>query len=139
MAAAASEYERIGGHDGVVRLVDSFYDHMDTLPAARTIRALHDDDQSADRHKLTAFLSGWMGGPKLYWHRANATELHRRHRHLPVDTDARDAWLLCMSAALEETVDEEALRTRLKLRFTAVAGRVVNEEGEAKGGCPRHG
>jgi hemoglobin len=132
-----SAYEQLGGQAGVVRLVDRFYDLMDSLEVAAAIRALHDDDLTADRHKLAAFLSGWLGGPKLYWHRHTPGELHARHRHLPVDEAAKEAWLACMRGALADTVEDEGLRERLGRRFTAVAGRVVNRGAPTSFDAPR--
>jgi hemoglobin len=122
-------YERIGGHQAIVDLVDRFYTHMDTLPEAAGIRALHDDDLSSDRHKLAAFLSGWMGGPPLYWHEYGHPMLRKRHLHLPIDTSARDAWLLCMSRALDDTVADAELRTFLLSKFTDVADHMRNRPG----------
>ena len=34
-------YDLLGGEDGIRRLVDRFYDLMDTAPEAATVRALH--------------------------------------------------------------------------------------------------
>lgn len=121
-----SDYEAIGGHPGVVRLVDAFYANMDALPVAAAIRALHDDDLTADRHKLVAFLSGWLGGPPLYWETWGAPAVRQRHAHLPVDRDAVEAWLTCMARALEETVPDPALRADLQRRFRLVAEHVRN-------------
>lgn len=129
MSESPSPYERLGGHDAVVRLVDRFYTHMDTLPEAAGIRALHDDDLTPDRHKLAAFLSGWLGGPPLYWEQYGHPMLRRRHMHLPVDRAAASAWMLCMTCALEEVVDDPALRTFLVDRFATVADHVRNVPG----------
>lgn len=121
-----SDYEQIGGHEGLTTLVDRFYTHMDTRPEAAAIRALHADDLTSDRHKLAAFLSGWLGGPPLYWHEYGHPKLRQRHMHLPIDSAARDAWLFCMRAALEETVEDAALRSNLERRFTAAATHLRN-------------
>lgn len=123
-----TDYDAIGGHDAVARLVDRFYTHMDTLPAAQGIRALHDDDLSSDRHKLTAFLSGFFGGPKLYWQAYGHPALRRRHQHLPIDTDAARQWLLCMRHALDDVVEDAALRRHLLRRFSAAAMHIRNTE-----------
>lgn len=123
---SASLYDQLGGQAAVQRLVDRFYHHMDTRPDAAAIRALHDDDLTADRHKLAAFLSGWLGGPGLYWERWDHATLHARHRHLPVDDDARGAWLRCMAAALDEVAPPPALRRTLDLKFAAAAAAVRN-------------
>ena len=119
-------YETIGGREAVVRLVDRFYDLMDTLPEAQNIRALHQDDLTADRHKLVAFLSGWLGGPSLYWEGTSDALVKRRHTHLPIDTAAARAWLRCMTGALETVVEDQALRRQLLRRFARVAMNARN-------------
>lgn len=129
MSDAPSYYDLVGGHAAVVRLVDRFYAHMDTLPEAAAIRALHDDDLTADKHKLAAFLSGWLGGPPLYWEQYGHPMLRRRHGHLPIDTAAARAWMLCMTAALEEVVADPPLRAFLIERFAGVADHVRNTPG----------
>ncbi len=42
--AEVSMFDRIGGAVAVDRLVEAFYGHMDKLPEAATIRAMHDAD-----------------------------------------------------------------------------------------------
>jgi len=129
MSDERSYYDQVGGHAAVVRLVDRFYAAMDTLPEAATIRALHDDDLTADKHKLAAFLSGWLGGPPLYWEQYGHPMLRRRHGHLPVDSSAARAWMLCMTTALEEVVADPALRAFLIERFAGVADHIRNTPG----------
>jgi hemoglobin len=126
MSDEQTPYEQIGGQAGVVRLVAAFYARMDTLPAAAAIRALHQDDLTSDRHKLAAFLSGWLGGPPLYWEAWGAPVIRERHRHLPIDADARRAWMLCMDGALDEAVADPGLRRNLSRRFAAIAAHVQN-------------
>ncbi|WP_458422696.1 globin domain-containing protein, partial [Pseudomonas aeruginosa] len=46
-------------------LVDRFYDRMDTLPEAKTIRAMHADELGLIRDVLKRYLTEWTGGPKL--------------------------------------------------------------------------
>ena len=56
-----SPYERLGGEQAVRKLVDRFYDLMDSLPEARHMRNLHPEDLAGSRDKLYKFLSGWLG------------------------------------------------------------------------------
>ncbi|TNE82758.1 MAG: globin, partial [Gammaproteobacteria bacterium] len=63
---ADSSYQAVGGLKGITRLVDRFYDLMDSLPEAKTLRAMHSLDLTDSRQKLVYFLSGWLGGPKLF-------------------------------------------------------------------------
>lgn len=125
---ARSDHDRLGGHDAVVALVERFYTHMDTRPEAQAIRALHDDDLTADKHKLAAFLSGWLGGPPLYWHEYGHPRLRMRHMHLPIDDAAAQAWLGCMRAALSDVCADPAFRDALMVRFTAAARHLRNVE-----------
>lgn len=63
---STSMFERIGGSATIDRLVDRFYDRMDTLPEAKVIRAMHADDLGLIRVVLKRYLTEWTGGPKLY-------------------------------------------------------------------------
>ena len=90
-----------GGEEGLIRLVDIFYDMMDTLPEAKTIREMHPKDLHLSRQKLAYFLSGWMGGPRLYMQHFGSINIPRVHMHLSIESEERDAWLLCMERALD--------------------------------------
>lgn len=103
-------FQRIGGAQTVERLVDLFYDRMDTLPEAAEIRAMHPADLGPTRDVLKRYLSEWTGGPKLYTPEKGHPRLRQRHMMVSIGEDERDAWLLCMRGALEETIhDREAL------------------------------
>ena len=119
--AELSPYERLGGEPAVRQLVDRFYELMDTLPEAKTIRDLHPAELAGSRDKLFKFLSGWLGGPPLYIEEFGHPRLRARHLPFPIGAAERDAWLLCMERALAETEMEELLRTHLlqSLRKTA--------------------
>jgi hemoglobin len=121
-------YQRIGGHDVIVRLVDAFYRAMDRLPEATTIRAMHAPDLGHTKAVLVNYLSEWTGGPRLYTPQRGAPMLRRRHQPFDIDTSARDAWMLCMRTALAEVVADEALRAELDAAFQKVANAVRNTE-----------
>jgi hemoglobin len=74
-------YDQIGGDAGVRRLVDRFYDLIDSSAEAATIRALHASSLKASRDKLHLYLSYWTGGPQTYVERNGHPRL--RARHLP--------------------------------------------------------
>lgn len=114
-------FERLGGQAGVRALVDKFYDLMDSLPEAATIRPLHPADLSGSRDKLFKFLCGWLGGPPLYVQEYGHPRLRARHISFPIGTAERDAWMLCMERALRDCDLDPLLRTHLlqSLRNTA--------------------
>ena len=59
-------FERLGGPVVLDRLVERFYELMDTLPEAEDIRAMHPDDLGQIKIDLKRYLTEWTGGPKLY-------------------------------------------------------------------------
>jgi hemoglobin len=119
-------YEALGGGPAVRALVDRFYDLMDTLPEAATIRAMHPADLASSREKLFLFLTGWLGGPPAYVERFGHPRLRMRHLPFAVDEAARDAWLQCMFQALDEHVADEMLRLQLRTGMARVADHMRN-------------
>jgi hemoglobin len=120
-------YQHMGGEAAVRALVDRFYDLMDTLPEAWEIRKLHPQDLSGSRDKLFKFLSGWLGGPPLYQQEYGHPMLRRRHLPFPIDTQARDQWMLCMNQALDEQPMEPELREAVRRAFAGLADHMRNE------------
>jgi hemoglobin len=106
-------YEHVGGEAGVRKLVDRFYDLMDTLPEARDIRALHPPALDSSRDKLFWFLVGWLGGPPLYIERFGHPRLRARHLPFAIGGRERDQWMMCMTRAIDEQVADGALRAVL--------------------------
>jgi hemoglobin len=121
-----THFERIGGAEGVRRLVDRFYDLMDMEPEAAAIRVLHPPSLEASRDKLYLFLTGWLGGPPLYVERVGPPMLRARHLSFPIGDAERDAWMLCMGRALEEQEMPGELRDFLRDRFRALADHMRN-------------
>lgn len=104
-----SPYERLGGEPGVKNLVRRFYQLMDELPDAQTIREMHPDSLVGSEEKLFLFLSGWLGGPQLYVEKYGHPRLRGRHLPFAIDESARDAWMLCMTQAINELVTDDVL------------------------------
>lgn len=124
--ASLSPYSRIGGDAGIRRLVDRFYQLMDELPEAYAARKIHPADLTESANKLFDFLSGWLGGPQRYIEKYGQPMLRRRHLPYAIGPQARDEWLMCMRMALEETVEDEALRTALYAQFAQLGEHMCN-------------
>jgi hemoglobin len=97
-----ASFQAAGGETGLRRLIDMFFDRMGTDARFATIYALHPDDKEVSRDKLTRFLCGWLGGPKLYNEKYGAIGIPRVHAHLKIATPERDQWLTCMSETVAE-------------------------------------
>jgi hemoglobin len=108
-----ASYQAAGEYSGVQALVNCFYDYMEKEPEALTILRMHPRDLDESRDKLTRFLCGWLGGPKLFSEKYGPIKIPMAHKHLPVGDDERDAWLMCMQKA----VDEQSFSEEFKLYF----------------------
>ncbi len=102
-------YEKIGAEHGVRRLVDRFYDLMDEDPALRELRDMHAPDLGPMRQKLFEFMSGWLGGPPLYFERPTHACIVSAHLPFAIGARERDQWLAAMYRSLEQTsLNEES-------------------------------
>lgn len=124
--ATTSLFDRIGGSATIDRLVDRFYERMDTLPEAQVIRAMHADDLGVIRDVLKRYLTEWTGGPRLYSVEKGHPLLRQRHIGFAIGDAERDAWMLCMRGALEETVTDSAARQDLDTALSGLADWMRN-------------
>jgi hemoglobin len=122
-------FVRIGGAEAVDRLVESFYGRMDRLPEARLIRDMHLADLGHIKDTLKRYLGEWLGGPKLYSAEKGHPRLRARHLAFKIGAPERDAWLLCMSGALEEAVDDLETRETIEAAFATLADWMRNQPG----------
>jgi hemoglobin len=123
----ASAYDIIGGEPGVRRLVDTFYDYMDSLEEVRDIRQMHAKSLRISREKLFLFLSGWLGGPDLYVQKYGHPMLRRRHLPFPIGTKERDQWMLCMKKALADMHLGNKVEQQLTNAFMQTADHMRNK------------
>jgi hemoglobin len=125
-APTQTPYELVGGDAGIRRLVDRFYDLMDSAPEAATVRALHAASLKASRDKLYLYLSYWTGGPQTYIEQRGHPMLRARHLPFTISSRERDEWLWCMDRALNEQAMPDALREQLRDRLHALADHMRN-------------
>lgn len=120
-------YDSLGGDAGIRRLVDRFYDLMDTAPEAVNVRALHATSLKASREKLYKYLTGWTGGPPLYEQEYGHPRLRMRHFPFAIGARERDEWLWCMDTALDEHEAPPELKTFLREKLHALADHMRNQ------------
>jgi len=123
-----ARFDRIGGADAVARLVDTFYARMDAAPEAATIRAMHRDDLTPTKEVLTRYLTEWLGGPPLYSSERGHPRLRRRHLGFSIGPSERDAWMRCMTGAVETVVSDETMRGELLAAFSKLADWLRNDK-----------
>ena len=101
---------------------------MDTLPVAETIKNMHPPDLAESRKKLTYFLCGWLGGPKLFSQHYGPISIPGFHKQFLIGYKERDAWLFCMQQAIAVQPFDDQFKEYLlaALRIPAERVRQVN-------------
>lgn len=128
-----SPYQLLGGEEGVRKLAETFYEVMDELPEAETIRKMHAESLVDVKQKLFEYLSGWMGGPHHYHKKYGTICLTKPHQPYAIGPAERDQWLMCMDEALRRIGASDELKAMLKEPMFGIADAIRNTEGS---GCP---
>ena len=126
-----SLYDLIGGDAGVLKLVNSFYDIIETHPEAHKLHVLHLRGNGVAHARVAQFkfLSAFLGGPKLYFEEHGHANIRAIHEHVEIDEVAKDIWLNCMSLAIDDIGLEITTKRKLMLNFRVIAERLVNHNG----------
>ena len=98
--ATRSLYDRAGGMPFFDDLVARFYVGVADDDVLRPLYP--EADLGPAQRRLTLFLAQYWGGPRTYDDERGHPRLRMRHAPFPIDTMARDRWLVHMRAALAE-------------------------------------
>lgn len=124
-----NSYTMAGKLSGITKLVDEFYNNMNAFSESEKIRDMHPRDLSESRKKLTYFLSGWLGGPKLYSKNYGSINIPLAHKHLSVGIEESAAWLLCMQKSIDTQPYEETFKVYLMEQLRVPAERIRKVSG----------
>lgn len=118
------------GQAKIEELVEAFYkrvqQHPDLIP-------IFPDDFSETIRKQKQFLTQFFGGPPLYIEEHGHPMLRARHLPFKITPTRRDAWLSCMSGAMNEVEIEEPYRSAMFERLTMTANHMMNTPEDEKG------
>ncbi|WP_439541923.1 group II truncated hemoglobin [Hyphomicrobium sp.] len=118
-----SLYELIGADKGLRALIETFYDIVEFEPEGELLLTLHRRGHGVAHSRIEQFdfLSGFLGGPRLYVEHHGHSDVRAMHEHVDVSEEARDAWLKCMAIAIDRVGLPNDLKQRLMMPFTHVA------------------
>ena len=125
--ASQTIYEAAGGDETFRRLVDTFYQGVETEPA---LRPLYPEDLTESREHLFLFLTQYFGGPPRYNALRGHPRLRMRHMPFAIGVRERDAWLRHMRHAVETLGIAEPVRGVLLQYFENAADFLVNQPNE---------
>lgn len=107
---------------------------MDQQPEAAELRRLHGDSLELAADKLACFLSGWLGGPKLFQEKYGSIAIPAFHAQWPIDESLSGTWLACMAAAIARQPYTPEFADYLLTQLRVPAQRIVqasrNRHGE---------
>jgi len=133
-----SLYELVGGEDGVRNLVETFYDIVEFEPEGQVLHTLHLRGHGVAHSRIEQlnFLSGFLGGPRLYLQKYGHANVRQMHEHVEINAEAKDVWLRCMAMAIDRVGFPAAIKARLMAPFTRVAALLVNKNSpeDSRGG-----
>jgi len=136
-AGANPHFTRLGGVAVIEQLVERFYALMDSLPEAATIRAMHGPNLAPVKEVLVRYLTEWTGGPQAYSAERGHPRLRRKHLPFAIGQAERDAWMLCMTQALDDVVADPELKNQLTRAFAKTADFIRNDKGSSHDHHPR--
>jgi len=123
-------YDRVGGETGLRALVETFYDIVEFEPEGRELHLLHLRGHGVAHSRIEqfAFLSGFLGGPRLYVEMHGHSNVREMHAHVEIGASVRDAWLNCMSIAIDRVGLSADVKKDLMTNFTRVASMLKNRD-----------
>lgn len=124
-AEAQSPFARVGGAEGVRRIVDRFYDLMENDPAYAALRAMHADDLAPMRESLAGFLTAWLGGPRDWFAQHPGTCIMSAHAHFPITPETAGQWIDAMRRAMVDTGVDPDLAGAMEEAMTRMAGAMT--------------
>jgi hemoglobin len=125
-----SLYERVGGEGRLRELVEVFYDIVEFEPDGEPLHLLHLRGHGVAHSRIEQFnfLSGFLGGPKLYVEKFGHSNVREMHAHVEINAEARDAWLKCMGIAIDRVGLSSDVKDELMSNFTRVAFMLKNTD-----------
>ena len=121
-------YDRVGGMDFFVRLVDEFYGGVVRDEVLWPLYPEQSDLVGA-KHRLTTFLAQYWGGPATYTQERGHPKLRMRHLPFHLGPLERDRWLVHMAAAVEAVTVDADVRVELMNYFVPAAEHLRNDTG----------
>jgi hemoglobin len=118
-------FDRVGGAEFFVALVDRFYDGV---ADDDVLRPLYPDDLTDSKRWLALFLMQYWGGPGDYGAERGHPRLRMRHFPFRITTTEAERWWAHMKAAVESSDAAPAERAELLHYFESAATFLINSD-----------
>lgn len=115
-------YEEIG-KERLNKLIDIFYSKVAENPK---LKPIFPDDLTETARKQKQFQTQYLGGPNIYTEEHGHPMLKARHMPFKVTPERAQAWLECMSEAMDEIGLEGKFRDVYFQRLVLTAHHMIN-------------
>ena len=121
--------DKLGGEDALKKLVEHFYDLVESKPEGAQIVRLHMDGHgiSATRKGQFEFLCGFFGGRQYYKEHHGHMNVKLIHEHIPIMQEDAENWLKLWDKALADLGHSGAHVERVRATLRRVALKLVND------------
>lgn len=127
MVRVSTYYEEVGGHETFRRITERFYQEVARDEILKPMYP--EEDLGPAERRLRMFLEQYWGGPHTYNDERGHPRLRMRHVPYTIGPIERDAWLRCMTIAIDsieaDVLDAEH-RTALMNYMNMAAQSLVN-------------
>ncbi|MFJ8261768.1 globin [Rummeliibacillus sp. NPDC094406] len=115
-------YEEIG-KEKLYKLIDIFYSKVAKNPK---LKPIFPDDLSETARKQKQFQTQYLGGPNIYTEEHGHPMLKARHMPFKITPERAQAWLECMSEAMDEVGLDGKFRDVYYQRLVLTAHHMIN-------------
>ena len=115
-------YEEIG-KEKLNKMIDIFYSKVAKNPK---LKPIFPDDLTETARKQKQFQTQYLGGPNLYTEEHGHPMLKARHMPFKITPERAQAWLECMSEAMDEVGLEGKFREIYYKRLVLTAHHMIN-------------
>lgn len=121
--------DQIGGEKTVKKLVEIFYDLIETHPSGRGILELHQNGHGLRHARLEQFdfMCGFLGGRRYYFEKHKHMNVKQIHEHVDIRKEDAENWLECMDMAMEKCKLEKSEAEKMRQTFQTVAQILINK------------
>ncbi len=120
-------YKQIGSEEPYFKLVDEFYAGVEQ---SCILRPLYPEKLDNAKRSLALFLIQRTGGRTTYSDEKGHPRMRARHMPFAIGKAERDAWIVCMNAALDKVTELKEVRSELDAFFDHFATFMINKPGE---------
>ncbi|MPZ50997.1 MAG: globin [Dehalococcoidia bacterium] len=107
------------------RLAEAFYTGVEDDPLLRPLYV--EETLEAPAERLGLFLAQFFGGPPQYSLQRGHPMLRARHLPFRIGKPERDAWIVHMLAAIDETGIQEPARSEMREYFERASTFLINQ------------